>query len=92
MENFKIPCTLENKFIIRLTESWDYLTVTRECFREKSTIQLLWKFMIHLYVKKLTKPLLCLKLINYGLVWIFIGKVHIKLLNAMDFTCVELSL
>ena len=36
--------------------------------------------------------LLCLKLINYGLVWIFIGKMHVKSPNSMNFTSVKQSL
>ena len=48
--------------------------------------------MIHFYVKKLTMCLLCLMVINYGLVWIFIGKVHTNLPIPMNFTNVKLSL
>ena len=41
---------------------------------------------------KLTMRLLCRKLINYSLVWIFTRKIHMMLPNSMDFARVKLRL
>ena len=50
------------------------------------------KFLIHFYVKKLTMRLLCLKLINHALVWIFTEKMRMMLPNPITFATVKLSL